>query len=164
MGKQGLVGSEPIPWCCVWARKRPGSKHSVMSFEQMWTWRGSCIPFVRKHSAREQLGIERAQPDLPLKSPQGWDLYRVLSSPERGLKAGGSAWMLGGDLSPPVHSALDSVGISLGSSPLLQAEQAPGPRSGLRAGGVSGVLSWDTPSLKLHPWDGLWNEAAALGK
>lgn len=56
--------------------------------------------------------------------------------------------MLGGDLSPPVHSALDSVDISLGSSPLLQAQQAPGPRSGLRAGGVSGLLSWGHPQPK----------------
>lgn len=54
-------------------------------------------------------------------------LHVSFPTQERGLKVRGSAWVLGGDLCPPARSTLVSVGISLGSSLLLQAEQAPGP-------------------------------------
>lgn len=40
--------------------------------------------------------------------------------PEKGLKTRGSAWVLGGNVDPPAHCALGSMGINLGSSPLLQ--------------------------------------------
>lgn len=130
--------------CCVWARKKPWSKHPVLSFRADLDLERILHSTWKKAQCKGNSWVLR-KPNLICSWRTHWvGIFTcVLSYPERGLNARGSAWVLGGDVGPPARSALGFVGISLGSSPLLQAEQAPGPAP-------SG--SWE--AAPLHPGSG----------
>lgn len=114
--------------CYVWARKRAGSKHPVLSFRADVDLDRILHSFCKKAQCKGNTsGLRKRNLVCPWRTHRDGIFTCVLSYPERGLKARGSAWVLGGDVGPPAGSALASVGISLGSSPSLQAEQAPGP-------------------------------------
>lgn len=148
------MGSEATPRCC--ALCGPGRELGVSiqccPSEQMWTWRGSCIPFVRKHSAREHLGVEKAQPGLPLENPQGWDLYMCPFLPRErpegeGLclgvawGCGSSSWLCPG-LCGHLPGFLSFTAGRAGSWPCSLRELGSStPLSGLGAGGVRGAAA-----------------------